>query len=435
MCVKTARSVNKMKAANPSSAVFRLLSSGHRSTQHALSLPKLKKFGRPFKQSLFAFSINIFGLIAGTLVALYFGLFSKAPWVIFLYPAILSLRGVVGGLLCGRLSTGLHLGLIEPKFLGNTKAFYLLVEALLVLTSITSFCTGVLAFLLVFLFWNVSLSVFLTVLSIVIATMTLSLLLISPLTMGVSFLSFKKGLDPDIVLYPVQSTTADILVTACYILVLTLFFSHGFAGTLFIGVLCVALFLFAAYFSFRNRFEADFVKTVREALPTLISVSFIVNVTGLFLGKISQMIGDKPEIYVVYPALIDTIGDVGAVVGSTATTKLALGTLAPSIFDAKDHINEILGAWLASLIMFFLYSFLSSVAKGILAFRSFFSLLTVLVATNVIAAFSMIAISFAIGILTFQKGLDPDNFVIPIESSLADTITTLALLIVLTVTG
>ena len=34
-----------------------------------------------------------------------------------------------------------------------------------------------------------------------------------------------------------------------------------------------------------------------------------------------------------------------------------------------------------------------------------------------------------------KKGLDPDNFVIPIESTLADSITTIALLIALFLTG
>jgi cation transporter-like permease len=40
-----------------------------------------------------------------------------------------------------------------------------------------------------------------------------------------------------------------------------------------------------------------------------------------------------------------------------------------------------------------------------------------------------------VAILTFQKGLDPDKFVIPIESSLADSITTIALLAALFLIG
>jgi len=40
-----------------------------------------------------------------------------------------------------------------------------------------------------------------------------------------------------------------------------------------------------------------------------------------------------------------------------------------------------------------------------------------------------------VAVLTFQRGLDPDNFVIPIESSLADGITTISLLAALFLVG
>jgi len=40
-------------------------------------------------------------------------------------------------------------------------------------------------------------------------------------------------------------------------------------------------------------------------------------------------------------------------------------------------------------------------------------------------------ISFTVAILTYRRGWDPDNFVIPIESSLADTVTSVFLFIAL----
>jgi len=58
-----------------------------------------------------------------------------------------------------------------------------------------------------------------------------------------------------------------------------------------------------------------------------------------------------------------------------------------------------------------------------------------LLITNLIAVFIIVISSFAIAIATFRKGLDPDNFVIPIESTLADGITTITLLAALLLTG
>jgi cation transporter-like permease len=57
---------------------------------------------------------------------------------------------------------------------------------------------------------------------------------------------------------------------------------------------------------------------------------------------------------------------------------------------------------------------------------------TQLLATNFLAVSAMAIIAYAIAISTYRRGLDPDNFVIPIESALADSITTLSLFIALT---
>lgn len=375
------------------------------------------------------------GLFAGTIVAFYLGLFSLAPWVIAVYPGILSLRGVIGGLLSGHMSTGLHVGTVRPRFFGNTKSFYLLFQAIVALTLETSVIMGLVAVLFGNLFWAVGMTDMFAILGVITATMALSLVIISPLTMTVSFLSFKHGLDPDIILYPIESTVSDVLITICYVSVLSLFFLFGLVGRYLIGFLSLILLISTMYFSFKNAKEKEFIKTIRESFSTLLFVAFIVNVTGSFLRKISEVIGGRREIYTVYPALIDTIGDVGAVVGSTATTKLALGTLRPSLSAIRNHNAEVFGAWTASITMFIVYSAMALLIQGMFLWRTFLSFAFVLLLSNLIAASGIIVVAYTVGILTFQKGLDPDNFVIPIESSLADSITTISLLAALTLIG
>jgi cation transporter-like permease len=58
-----------------------------------------------------------------------------------------------------------------------------------------------------------------------------------------------------------------------------------------------------------------------------------------------------------------------------------------------------------------------------------------LLVANVIAVTMIVLLSYAVSILTFQKGLDPGNFVIPIESSFAASITSIALLMALRLVG
>ncbi|MCK5631273.1 magnesium transporter, partial [Candidatus Bathyarchaeota archaeon] len=58
-----------------------------------------------------------------------------------------------------------------------------------------------------------------------------------------------------------------------------------------------------------------------------------------------------------------------------------------------------------------------------------------LLITNIFSVIVMVYVAFSIAVLTFRRGLNPDNFVIPIESSLADTITTLFLFLIVSLTG
>jgi mgtE-like transporter len=393
-----------------------------------MALKVKPRFVETLKQSVMAYAFNIFGIAAGTIIAHYSGLFARAPWAVVIYPPILSARGVIGGLFCGRLSTALHLGTIQPRLFGNTKSFYLLFQAIVIMT----FEASIMMSLIAAIFRGFG--EFLGLINVFMATMALALIVISPLTLTVSFISFKHGLNPDIILYPIESTVADLLITSIYIAVLSLFLANSLFWGYFFAFISLALLLTSTFFLVKNAREPEFIKTLKESLLTLVLVSFIVNVAGATLGKVKELIHEEKKlqpVYVVYPALIDTIGDVGAVVGSTATTKLALGTLKASFSSMKNHFMEISGAWAASLIMYFAYSISALLIIGTLTPISLATFTLFLFTINILAASLIILVSYSVAILTYQKGLDPDNFEIPIESSLADSITTISLLVAL----
>ena len=96
-----------------------------------------KSFWGMFKETSLAYLFDIAGLLAGFLIAYQLNVFRLSPWALALYPALISTR-VINGLLSGRLSTGLHLGTIHPRFSGNTKSFHKLIHAIIVLTLVTS---------------------------------------------------------------------------------------------------------------------------------------------------------------------------------------------------------------------------------------------------------------------------------------------------------
>jgi len=393
----------------------------------------VKKLKASLGQSLLSFSFDIGGLLTGAILILYFDVLSisEAPWALFLFPGILSIRGAVGGLFSGHLGTGLHLGTIKATFTKNTKDFHLLLRVVITLAFVSGVSVGTGTWIFGVFLWKATIIDFIQLLAVITATMALSVVFVSPLTMGFSVLSFRRGLDPDVIVYPVTSTMSDIINTGCYIFSLSLFFMFEPFGRYLIWMLDIIFIAFVVYILVKNLNETKFAETIREFLLTLVFVTLIVNITGSFLTKISGVTGNGKRIYAVYPAIITTVGGVGSIIGSTATTKLALGLIRPSFSSIRQHISEIGGAWLASIVMFVLYSILSSFISGAKTLGDLTIFTSQLLTTNILAVSVMIFIAYAVAIFTFRRGWNPDNFVIPIESSLADAITTAAVLVAL----
>jgi len=123
------------------------------------------------------------------------------------------------------------------------------------------------------------------------------------------------------------------------------------------------------------------------------------------------------------------VSDVGSVVGSTATTKLALGLLTPTISSIKNHAKNIFSAWLSSFIIFTLLALISLAANQVFALPNVVNFMLIVWIANIIAVVTIVFVSYGISILAFKRGLDPDNFVIPLETASAALVTSAALLI------
>ena len=270
-----------------------------------------KKLKSNLGQSLFSLSFDMIGLVTGTLLVLYLSV-DVAPWVIALFPGILSVRGAIGGLFSGHLGTGLHLGTIEPVFTKNTKDFRTLLRVIITLALVSGISVGAGTWVFGVFLWNATVMDFVPLLAVIIATMALSVVFVSPLTMLFSVFSFRRGLDPDVVVYPITSPVSDIINTCCYVLSLGIFFMFGSVGRILILLIDAAFVSWVIYILIRNVGDTKFVKTIKEFLLTLLFVTFIVNVTGSLLNRVSGT-----RMRAVYPAIIATIGGVGSGISAT----------------------------------------------------------------------------------------------------------------------
>ncbi len=380
-----------------------------------------------FKETSLAYSFDIAGLLAGFLIAYQLNVFRLAPWALALYPALISTR-VINGLLSGRLSTALHLGTIHPQFSGNTKSFHKLIHAIIVLTLVTSLTVSVISLFFGYWLWGITLADFPAIVSVMVSTLAIGLLF-SLVTIKLAFISFKRGLDPDIIVYPIISTAASIFITLCYIGVLNLFFFLPYLGRLAILAIGFTHVFLVLYLIAKDKQEPEFLKTIRESLIMLMFVALILTLTGTVFKGISRLAENRKEIYTIYPALINMVSNVGSVVGSTANTKLALGLLKPSFSSIKNHAKNISSAWAASLLIFTVLALISLAINRVFLVSSVLDFMLIIWLSNIIAVIGIVILSYGISIITFRRGLNPENFVIPIETSFATIITSIALLV------
>jgi mgtE-like transporter len=386
-----------------------------------------------FKETSLAYFFDIAGLLAGFLIAYQLNVFRLSPWALALYPTLISTR-VISGLLSGRLSTGLHLGTIYPRFSGNTKSFHKLIYAIIVLTLITSLTVSLISLLFGYLLWGITIADFSAIISVMVSTLSIGLLF-SFVTIKVAFVSFRRGLDPDIVVYPIISTAASIFITLCYIGVLNLFFNLPYFGILAILAIGFTHVFLVLYLIFKNNHEPEFLKTIRESLIMLMFVAVLVTLTGTIFKGISNFAANRKEIYTIYPALINLVSNVGSVVGSTANTKLALGILKPAFSSIKNHAKNIFSSWASSLLICTILALISLGINHVFQLSNVLDFMGLIWISNIIAVIAIVLISYGISILTFKKGLNPENFVIPIGTSLATIATSIALLLALLLIG
>lgn len=378
-------------------------------------------------QSMLAFSFDLGGLLAGFFVSLAFHTINNVMFLL-LYPAVLTVRGNISGILSGRLGTALHTGRVQPHLRNNTPDFYSIIRSAFVLSFTVMIPVGFAGFLLSLMTFGVKITdlyVFITLPSLV---GFLSATLTIPLTSVLSIYTFKRGLDPDTLVYPIMSTVTDIVVTLIYFGASWMVFHGG----LLEAALNLSLFILAALISLtfyaKTRKEVVFKNMVREATPVLLFCSGVAAISGQLLGGLKRILERRPGILILYPAVMDTVGDVGSIIGSTTTSRLHLGEMTPSVSTFKRQVSELMAVGTASCVMHAIYGFVSYM----LSLRMMLdSKLDKLVLTSLLSGLvSLLPISllaFTIAVKTFKRGFDPDNFVIPVETSMADALATLSL--------
>jgi mgtE-like transporter len=156
------------------------------------------------------------------------------PGLLILIPAILQMRGMISGSFSSRISTALHIGTIKPQLRNNTKTFYQNIYAILVLSIFTPIIAAAISTLVSKLL-NVKNIGFLAYLFIAFIVGLISGLIQLFISILSGIIVFNRGLDPDIIVFPLLSVIGDILSVFSLIITTNLFISLQGPAYLLLG--------------------------------------------------------------------------------------------------------------------------------------------------------------------------------------------------------
>lgn len=376
-------------------------------------------------QTLLGLSFSIISLFAGGLMAVFTPEFSKSPWILALFPPILTVRGGIGGLFSGNLATMLHLGTVKPQLRENTAEYWSLVKSVLVMTILDTLILGSFSFIINLVNGSALLDQwFLFILVPTIACM-LAVLTSIPVTSYIAIQTFKKGLDPDILVYPILASINDIMVTCYFVGVIFFVFWGGLFYT-FLVSLFILMVAGMGYLASTMRGERFFQQTLREGVFVVMFSSIFGSINGVLLSNIGGVLASRPGLMVLYPALTNSLGNSGSIIGSQMTTNIALGYSRSFVEELKVSGRSIIQVELPAAfihIVFGVVSYLIAMNQG----ASLFFLISVALTSNLLSFVVISVFALWSAHVSFERGLNPDNIVIPAITSVSDTTATLAI--------
>ena len=352
------------------------------------------------------------------------------PGLMVIIPGAIGMRGNIFGSFGSRLSTHLHIGTLSPEF----KRSDILTENItssIILTMVLSVLLGIIAKAVCIIFNFPSISLFDFVLISFIAGLISSIVML-PITMFISLKSFENGWDPDNITTPLIAAFGDFftlpaIVAAIYVVqfvsIVPIVEKILFALVIISTVVALA----AGYTS-----DKEIRNIVRQSTPVLFVCSILGTLAGGILnGSITTLLKSQTLLTLV-PLFSGESGGLVSVLSARLSSGLHSGLIDADLKPGKVTLENFSIVIFLSLIMFPIIGFLAEASTTVLgnARVNYLNAILIRLIAGMIVVGVMLLIVFYISTISYRKGLDPDNIVIPLSTSLTDSISTLVLVVV-----
>lgn len=166
-------------------------------------------------------------------------------------------------------------------------------------------------------------------------------------------------------------------------------------------------------------------RIITESIGILILASVLSTIGGFGIESIKKDIFLLLPLLILMPALNDMVGDYGTIIASRFTTMLELGRIKEAHWWRSHELHRMLGEVL--IIGTFSAVYITVLASVIAWFKGFAMhwdafqrILLIALSTTWALIFVLFVVSVLGGFYVYKKKHDPDNYLIPLSTSLAD---------------
>ena len=381
------------------------------------------------KESFIALFICAIGdLIAGLILGKMTFFLETFPGLLVIIPGAIGMRGNIFGSFASRLSTNLHIGILSPKFEFSEQLNYNIFSSF-VLTLVLSLFLGIVAKILCILFNQPSISLMDFILISVIAGVISNMIML-PITMLVSFKSFEHGWDPDNITSPIIAAFGDLFTLPAIILSVFILTALNFNFIFKSAVLVAILIAVIVSFIYCYRLSDETHTILKQSTPVLLLCSFLGGAAGGILNSAVETLLTNPSLLTLLPLFSGESGSLISILGARLSSGLHSGLVEPFKKPKGEAVHNFVICFILAIVVFPLIGLLAEGSSYALVVVGvgFDKIIEISTLAGLILVTVMVIVVYYVSITSYNRNLDPDNIVIPISTSITDSISSLILI-------
>lgn len=381
------------------------------------------------KEGLIALLICAIGdLVAGVILGKMTFFLEAFPGLLVVIPGAIGMRGNIFGSFASRLSTNLHIGLISPRFEFSEDLNYNIYSSF-VLTLVLSIFLGIVGKIFCILLHYPSMELIDFILICTIAGIISNLIML-PITMFVSFKSFEHGWDPDNITSPIIAAFGDLFTLPA--IIASIFILSALNFNFIVKDIVFAVILIAVIIGFIYCYRLSYeTKTIlKQSTPVLLLCSFLGGSAGGILNSSVETLLTNPSLLTLIPLFSGECGSLISILGARLSSGLHSGLVEPLSRPEGEALHNFGISYILAIVIFpfiGILAELSSIMFGTVGV-GFDKIIPISTLSGLILVTIMVILVYYISTLSYNNNLDPDNIVIPISTSITDSISSLILI-------